>query len=117
MSTMTLVMVSGRWRYAPISATEIQVAHRCTIWTYSGSSRRVSTGSAATWVARSRLESRGLVRPLTRTYNGTNRPAADSSSPSQMSNVIGQHTRPGAGAQVLPDPGDQPAHLVRHHAH
>src|ERR1700754_1541552 len=110
-------MVRGRCRYAPISATETQLPHWLRTSRYSGSRRRRSAGSAMTWVARSRFESRGLVRPLTSTYSGTKRPAAASSSPSQASNAIGQHARPRRGAEVVADPGHQTAHLVGDHAH
>src|SRR5687768_17086645 len=103
---------------------EIQLAHRLRIWAYSGSSPRTSTGRAMTCVARSRLTLRGLVRPLTRMYSGTSRPADSSSSPSHTSCfmsgakwAVGLCDGPCLGAEILADPGHQAAHLVGDGAH
>src|SRR6266540_7491634 len=66
---------------------------------------------------------RGLVRPLTRMYSGTSRPASVSSSPSHTSYVMGRTKLAvglgGArlGAQILADAGHQATHLVGHRAH
>src|SRR2546421_12343303 len=104
---------------------DIQPAHRMTISAYSGSNRLVSTSRAIAWVARSRSMFRGLVRPLTRMYNGTSRPASAASSPSHTSYVMAcarlaigcQRGRARPGAEVVADTGHQAAHLIGNRSH